>query len=78
MSADDADCLWTDAQKAAFNQIEAIIREHFDAGVYVLLAEINDKQDESRANYSGGKHTAIGLHSVALRSLLEKPADEPT
>lgn len=77
MPDDDADCLWTDAQKAAFNQIEAIIREHFDAGVYVCLAEINDKQDEARANYSGGKHAAIGLHSTALHSLVNKVPDEP-
>lgn len=77
MAADDTDCRWTEAQVAAFNQIEAIIREHFDAGVYCLLAEINDKQDEARAGYCGGKHAAIGLHTTALHGLVNKKPDEP-
>ena len=74
---DDKDCHWTPAQIAAFNQIEHIIREHFDVGVFACLAEINDQQDESRASYSGGRHAAIGLHTVALRNLVNKAPDEP-
>jgi len=75
--SEDEDWNFTEAQKAAFNQIEEIMREHFDAGVFRVLAEINDQQDESRGSYSGGKSNAIGLLQQQLHELLIKKTDDP-
>lgn len=39
----DDECHWTQAQKDAFELIERTIREHFDAGVFYVSAEINPR-----------------------------------
>jgi hypothetical protein len=70
------ECHWTQAQKDAYDLIERTIREHFDAGVFYVSAEINDKQDEHRGSYHGGRCVAIGLHRMAEHKLLNKPADD--
>jgi hypothetical protein len=67
---------WTAAQNAAFCQIEQIMREHFDAGVFRVLAEINDDQDESRGSYSGGKTNALGLLHLQTHELIQKPSED--
>lgn len=70
------DSHWSVAQIAAFDQIGLIIREHFEAGVVVLMAEVNDHQDETNHSYHGGKQTAIGLLSTAKHRMLNQEPDE--
>jgi len=73
----NTDCRWTDAQKAAFEQIEKIMREHFDAGVFVCMAEINDHQEEVWPSYHGGKSNALGLIARVQHTMLNAEPDEP-
>lgn len=70
------DCRWTPAQKAAFEQIEKIMREHFEAGVFVLMAEINDHQEEVWPSYHGGKSNALGLLARTTHQMLHEEPDE--
>jgi len=51
----------TPAQESAFTQIEQILREHFEAGAFVVLADLDDHREEVRAGWHGGKTRAVGL-----------------
>ncbi len=77
MSTDfESDCRWTPAQKQAFEQIEKLMREHFEAGVFVCMAEINDHQEEVWPSYHGGKSNALGLLARVSHQFLHAEADE--
>ncbi len=73
----DKDCRWTAAQKEAFEQIEKIMHEHFEAGVFVCMAEINDHQEEMWPSYHGGKSQAVGLLARVTHQILHSEPDEP-
>lgn len=70
------DCHWTEAQKDAYEQIEKIMREHFESGTYTCLASVNDNQEEIRSGYHGGKTTAIGLCRRAEHHFLNSEGEE--
>lgn len=76
MSNFETDCRWTPTQKAAFDQIEKLMREHFEAGVFVCMAEINDKQEEVWPSYHGGKSNALGLLTRTTHNWLNEEPDE--
>ena len=72
----EENCRWTPAQKQAFEQIEKLMREHFEAGVFVCMAEINDHQEEVWPSYHGGKSNALGLLATAEHRMLHAEDDE--
>lgn len=51
----------TPAQEEAFTHIEQILREHFEAGAFVVLADLDDNREIVRAGWHGGKTRAVGL-----------------
>lgn len=51
----------TDAQDKAFEQIEQIMREHFEAGAFTVMADLDDDREMVRAGWHGGKTRAVGL-----------------
>lgn len=72
-----SDCHWTPAQIAALEKIGEIVREHFEAGAVVLLADIDDRREELRHTYHGGKATALGLLATAQHRMLHEEPEEP-
>lgn len=63
----------TDAQQNALQQIEDLMREHFDAGVAVLRAEeeTDDLVENSQVVWHGGFAHAIGLLEVGKKKMFK-------
>jgi len=54
----------TPAQDKAFDQIQEIMREHFDGGAFVVLANLEGEEhgrEEVKSGWNGGKCQAVGL-----------------
>lgn len=65
----------TPAQEEAFNKIEQIMREHFDGGAFVVLADLEDHKEEVRAGWHGGKTLATGLFLFGVDRSRGLPVD---
>ena len=65
--------MMTEAQQAALQQIEDLMREHFDAGVAVLRAEeeTNDIMENTDIVWHGGFAHAIGLLEVGKKKMFK-------
>ena len=61
----------TTAQNQALNQIQEIMREHFQAGIITVIGEIEgeDKKEDIQSSWHGGSATAYGLLTLASKHL---------
>ncbi len=68
----------TAAQQEAYEKCERLMREHFDAGVLVILTEYDDQCEQIDSTYHGGRARCLGLYEVGrLKLLNQKKVDEP-
>ena len=61
----------TQAQSDAIEQIRHLVREHFDAGLVAVTAEIeeSDIHDSTEILWHGGYARAIGLCQIARKRI---------
>lgn len=64
----------TDAQQNALQQIEDLMREHFDAGIAVLRAEEeeDDLVENTNVVWHGGFAHAVGLLLVGRKKMFKE------
>lgn len=63
------------AQEQAFDQITELMREHFDAGAFSLLALGSDHSETIRYSWHGGAVVAIGLFQLGAKKAFERMQD---
>ncbi len=70
---------FTKAQIEALDKCYDILKEHFDASVFAVVAdmETNDTQEVNTTYWHGGRVRALGLAHIAVHKLTHKPSEEP-
>jgi hypothetical protein len=63
----------TQAQDAALDQIRHLVREHFEAGLVAVTAEVeaDDFHDNTEILWHGGFANAIGLCLITRKRILK-------
>jgi hypothetical protein len=66
---------YTDAQKMAINNIQHLLREHFDHGVIAIETLVegahNSEQRSSAVYFHGPRIMCIGLGHIIIKRLME-------
>lgn len=70
----------TEAQEQAFDQIEAIMREHFEAAVFAIETSAKDDDDDTiyKVTSHGTYASALGLCDIAKEQIRESTPKEKT